>query len=722
MPSGATAASRQSPARALFVATIGVSAALLFSIQPIYARMILPALGGAPAVWTTAMLFFQCALLAGYAYAHLLVRLLSPARQVVVHGIVTLGAMAALPLALPHDWRVDAASGVTAQTLSLLAAGVGLPFFALSANAPLLQKWFAASGTAGAADPYFLYAASNAGSAAALVAFAFVVEPAIGVGSAALGWSAGYILLAGLLAGCARTMIAGADPASPVLRTRRRAAGPGLARLAAWAAIAFLPSSLMLGVTQLVTTDVGAFPLLWIAPLGLYLLSFVMAFSGTARVFSQRANRFALVLGAGCLVLALAGRGATPVAGASVALLFAGFFAVACAVHRRLYESRPDEAGLTAFYLALSAGGALGGVFNAVVAPVAFDGPAEFPMILAATGLALAGWTGPGALIRDTGAAVLALVLIGAAVAAADALGAPSWLAGASAFAALAALASRPVAHALAALAVATAVTAWSGSDAVMRGRSFFGVYAVHDHPDQGQRAFSHGSTIHGAQFLSERGGRPTPIAYYHAAGPIGATLSTAPETARIGIVGLGVGAVACHAKPGQPWTFFEIDPLVDRIARDPALFDYMTACAGSAPTVIGDARLTLADRPADGFDVLLIDAYSSDAVPIHLMTTEALELYLSRLSPEGVVLLHLSNRHLDLARIAGRGAAAVGAPATLCRREAADGLAPGESPSVVAALSRVAAALPQGGCWTALADDGGRPWTDDAASLLHAL
>lgn len=725
MPTDAAAPAHSQPSAALFIAAIGLSAALLFAIQPIYARMLLPLLGGAPAVWTTAMLFFQCALLAGYAYAHLLTRLLSPPWQAVAHGCVTVAAFAALPIAAPVGWRPDPQAGATAQTLAVLAAGVGAPFFALSANAPLLQKWFAASGARGAADPYFLYAASNAGSAAALLSYPLAIEPMIGVSGAALGWSVGYGLLTALLALCARMMVAGPRAAQATPRGPGAGTTPGLGRLAGWAAIAFVPSSLMLGVTQFVTTDVGAFPMLWIAPLGLYLLSFVTAFSASIRPGRRATAQRALLLGGGCLLLALAGPGAARLAWLTLTLMMAGVFAISYALHRRLYEDRPDEAGLTAFYLALSFGGALGGVFNAIIAPALFDSVIEFPLALAVAGVALARWTGAGALIRDMGAAALTVALFGAGVLAVGAGDAPLWFIATAAVAALGAVAGRPLAHAAVALTLVALAAKVHDGDAVAQARSFFGVYAVRDRVEADQRLLSHGSTVHGAQRLSERGGRPTPISYYHAEGPIGATLRRAPDDARIGVVGLGAGAVACHGRPGQRWTFFEIDPLVDRIARDPALFDYMPACAGDAPTVLGDARLTLADMPPGGFDLLLIDAYSSDAVPIHLLTVEAIALYMSRLAPDGALLLHLSNRHLDLAPIAARGAAAVGAVAALCRRKAPDRLAPGETASMAAALARDGRALEArigSGCWTPLPTDGGRPWTDDAASLLDAL
>jgi hypothetical protein len=715
----------RTPPTLAFVAAAGLSAALLFSIQPIFGRMLTPRMGGATAVWTTAMLFFQTALLAGYAWAHLLARRLSPRAQGIAHLAVTAAGLLALPVAIPPDWRMDPEAPATLQTLGLLAVCVGAPFFALSANAPLLQSWWAAARGPGGGEPYGLYAASNAGSAAALLGYALLAEPLAGAAATSRAWVWGYVALALLLAVCAQAAASGA-PSAPAHRAAPRVPA---GRLIGWAATAFLPSSLLLGVTQIATTDYGAFPLLWIAPLALYLLSFTVAFSERLPLSAAALGRRALLVGSGALmVMLLAGSKAATVP--ALALLFGGFFAVATALHRKLYEDRPPADGLTAFYLALAAGGAAGGAFNALAAPLLFDTLAEAPLALAAAGLALAGRD----LRRDRGRGALADLRGGLAWASAAGL---CWLAagwaGATgplalafpAAAALALLVSRPGAHAVAALVMTAAATIPPGSETVVRSRSFFGAYRVADDAGSGRRLFLHGTTLHGAQWLAELGGRPTSLGYYHPAGPIGSTLGALPDAARVAVVGLGVGAVACHAKPGQDWTFHEIDPEVARIARDPTLFGYMATCGAGAPVLLGDARITLARTPPGALDALLIDAYSSDAVPLHLMTLEALDLYRSRLAPGGVLLLHLSHRHLDLARMVGRAAAASGLSARLCVRGRADPLAHGETPSVVALLAEDDATVARraaGPCWRPLPSDGGRVWTDDAASLLDAL
>lgn len=705
----------------IFTLTIFTSASLLFFVQPLFAKIALPAIGGAPAVWTTAMLFFQTVLLLGYLYAHVLTRLVPPRAQVAVHlGLWALG-LTVLPLGLPAGW--DWAPGASAAwaTLTLLAMGVGLPFAALSANAPLLQSWYARSGGPSADDPYFLYGASNLGSFAALLGFPLVAEPLFGGSAISAGFSAVYLVLgAGLLAsGVLAGRGAAARPARAV-----PAAPIGAARIAGWVVLAFVPSSLMLAVTTKISTDMGAIPLIWVVPLALYLLSFVVTFRARPLVSPGTLRAAHLVALAGLAALFLGAFGAHPrpwvLAGALIA-----FFAVALFAHARLYAARPAAGQLTLFYLAMSLGGALGGAFNSLAAPILFDGLAEGPVtLLAAAALVLspAAWrTGRTRLALAVAAALGAAILLRlAAPHLPEAALAPLVLAPLAAIlvanrAALGAGLAGAVVYAAIALPVLP-------DEALFRDRSFFGTH--HVDAAEGRHRYTNGTTLHGAQDWPPAG-RPAPLTYYHADGPLAQSVRAAGAGARIGIVGLGVGALACHAQTGQDWTFYEIDPVVDRIARDPLLFTFLSDCTPDAPTIMGDARVRLAAQDTR-FDLLVIDAFSSDAVPVHLTTREAMALYLDRLAPGGRLVYHISNRYYDIARPLGRAAADLGLAARV-RRHAPDAAAEraGASPSEVAVFAPRPADLgPLGDDprWQPLGDDGGPVWTDDYANLLGVL
>ncbi len=659
----------------LFACTIFLSAALLFFVQPLFAKIALPEIGGAPAVWTTAMLFFQSVLLGGYVYAHLSTRYLSRRAQLGLHLAIWALALFFLPLGIPADWSLNTDAPVAWQTLLLFAAGVGVPFALLSANAPLIQSWYAASGGPSADDPYFLYGASNLGSFSALLAFPLVAEPLFGAASIGWGFVAGFVVLgAGLLASGLS-----AAPTQPKRDTASATTiKPGT--VFHWALLAFVPSSLMLAVTTKVSTDIGAMPLIWVIPLALYLLTFTLTF--THRLFvGPRALMALALLGAGFAFAAFLGAFGNHLGLVTAALLVLAFFCVALWAHRTLYEARPAAENLTVFYIVMSVGGALGGLFNAILAPTLFDDLYEGPATLAVVfALVAAGRSrfGRTALLR-------AVMIVGVA--------------------ALAVILSRP-------------------DDQFFRDRSFFGTHKVIE--QSGLRLYTNGTTVHGAQRLSDLDSqRPEPLFYYHRKGPMAEAIAAANETARIGIVGLGVGSLACYAKPGQDWHFYEIDPMVDQVARDPALFGFMSSCAGAAPTHLGDARVVLEQQVDQQFDVLVIDAFSSDAVPVHLMTTEALDLYMNRLTPDGMLLFHISNRYYDLSLPLGRAAQAAGLSARL--RDHTGDLArdPGHSGSLVAALAKSPSGLaPIAGDprWRELPSDGGTLWSDNYANLLAIL
>ena len=729
------------PARPLFIATVLTGSFLLFLVQPMFGRIVLPVLGGSPSVWNVAMLFYQAVLLLGYLYANQLQRL-SVGLQLVVH----LGLFAVAALFLPigmASWYPAAGNGdPTIWLMGLLAVSIGPVFFVASAQAPLMQAWFARSGDPDAANPYFLYAASNLGSFGALIAYPLLVEPLAGLWPQRLGWSAGFVALGLMVALCGLVARAGggvvADAAEPdasaVVSWRQRLR---------WVLLSAVASGLLLSTTTHLTTDLMAMPLLWVVPLAIYLLSFVIAFSGIGPAATARAVELAPVL---LLILAapifLSANG--PVIG--VGLAVAGLLlllALTVALHGTLAQERPPASGLTSFYVWMSVGGALGGLFCALIAPMIFSWPWEHPLLL----LAAAALLGGQPRLASTGRLPVALGLLAAmavlAWGVATGFGASALAplqgitpAAAAALAAMLLLAWASVGRRwLFTAMLALGMLALGGAAqmaqvvAGMHQRSFFGVYTVDDRRDS-LRRLMHGTTLHGAQWLDSARARQM-MTYYVPGSGVGRALTAAPalfgEDARIGIVGLGAGTLACYAKPGQRWTFFEIDPVVVEIAR--ADFTYLDRCTPDAAMVTGDARLTLRAQAPASFDLLAVDAFSSDSIPLHLMTLEALSVYGRALAPDGVLLIHISNRFLDLEPVLARLAGAGGwtAARLAYRPPAALGDSPAAFPSLWIALSRQPERIDQlraaGGNWQALRSKADTPlWRDDFASVLPAL
>lgn len=706
----------------LFTATIFTSALLLFFVQPLYTRMVLPQIGGASAVWTTAMLFFQTVLIGGYLYAHLLSKHLPVPAQVAVHVGLVLLALLFLPLAVPDGWRYDAAAPVVTQTLWLYALGVGLPFAVLSANAPLIQTWYRRSGGPNADDPYFLYAASNLGSLIALLAFPLVAEPLFGVSAISVGWSLGFVALGPML------LLSGLTGRGPVVRTSiATETGTRLSPLTMlrWALLAFLPSSLMLSVTSKISTDLGSFPLVWVVPLALYLLTFVLVFSTRSPL---TASRLRLVFPAALAVLlffCLKPTGTLPGFG----LLLAAFFLTSLLAHRLLFDARPDAAHLTVFYLIMSVGGALGGIFNSIIAPLAFDQLIEFPatVVLVATLLVA---RLPGRTARHVtigliiGVVALLPIILPVPEFVWSALTVKLALVVLVLIGSVLLLPRMPLASVVAIAGVLGIWTLRDPGNTVLEDRSFFGLHVIADLPDF--RSYSNGTTLHGAQFRDEAGERPTPLLYYHPDGPL-AQIVNGPRGAAaktVGIVGLGTGALSCYARPGQDWHFYEIDQKVVDIALNPDLFTFMTQCGQEAQIHLGDARIVLQGQADIDYDLLVIDAYSSDAVPVHLATVEAIQLYMDRLGPDGLLVFHISNRFYDLEQPLAVAAEALGLSARFRDRNKIEAKV-GDVPSNVVILGRDENALGELATdprWAPMPKPGVSLWTDDHADLLSAL
>lgn len=716
---------------AAFVATVGLSAFLLFSVQPIFAKMMLPTLGGAPAVWSVAMVFFQALLLAGYAYAHLLTRLMLVSRAALVHLAVLVLAFAALPIAMAEGWGRPPADGEAVWLIGVFFASVGLPFFAVSANGPLLQAWYAASGRPGAENPYFLYAASNLGSFGALIAYPLVIEPFATLHEQSLLWTGGFIALACLIGACGALSRGGAAP-SPASQAD---AGAPRAWIA-WIGFAFVPSGLLVAVTAHISTDVAAMPLLWVAPLALYLLTFVLAFRTKPAVRPEVLACAQIVFTA----LALVGLAMRWPMWLALPLDLALLFTVAMSAHVAIYTRRPAASDLTRFYLFMSLGGVLGGAFAALAAPRLFANVAEYP-ILILLGLFCIPTLGfardrlKGAVGAACAAVLIAAVGVGA-VATGMLPGAAAAVLFPLALGGLAAAHWRRPEQAVPPLFAAAALACGivfpgEGAETV---RSFFGVHKLSETGDGRFLTLMHGTTVHGATRLRNEDGSaylgpPEPIAYYTREGALGSAISSIREARggslpRWAAIGLGAGGLACHRGPAENLTYFEIDEAVIRIARDSGRFRFLSSCAPDARIVLGDARLTIADEK-DRFSLIVVDAFSSDAIPAHLITREALALYLSKLDDRGAILLHVTNRHLDLAQILARAGAELGLKAYLKRETAVEPLERRfRAPSTAVVLARDArdvGALAME--WEEVRPDmARRAWSDDFSNILEAI
>ena len=724
-------AAAQRPLLALFVATLFLGAVLLFSIQPLFAKMALPLLGGAPGVWNAAMVFFQATLLAGYAYAHGLSRLLPPRRQALVHLTVMAVAFATLPVALAAGWRPPAEANPIPWLIGLMTVSVGLPFFAVSTTAPLLQRWFAGTGHAAAGDPYFLYAASNLGSILALLGYPILAEPLFGLERQGWLWTAGYAALVVAVAACAWVSTRAPTALAAVESTPGDGVDIGWRRRLHWLVLSFAPAALLLGVTAHISADVAAAPLLWVVPLTLYLLTFVLVFARRPplrHAWMVKLQPFVV------LPLVLLFKWSLPI-GFLFALHLGAFFVTAMVCHGELAKRRPPVSHLTEFYLWMSLGGVLGGAFVAIVAPLVFDTVLEYPLALTLACL-LRPRLDHGPAWRWLDLALPAALFAFALPTAGSGLDIARFgLAGVIAIFVVIGLALysfrlRPLRFGLGVGALLAVTVLGAGeTDVLAHERSFFGVYRVRSAEDGQFNLLVNGTTVHGAQRVA-----PTrslePLGYYHRATPLGQLFTADAKEGRlkrIALIGLGIGTTTCYRQAGRRWTIYEIDPVIATLARDRRYFTYLTDCAPDAPILFGDARLTLA-RAADGaYDLMVIDAFTSDAIPIYLLTREALALYLAKLADDGILMFHISNRNLDLAPVLAALAHDAGIAGLRQTAETPDGgrhdyrfdstwVAMARRPERLADLAA-------DGRWTALAPEPGRrPWTDDYSNLWSVL
>jgi hypothetical protein len=738
-------ASRNRLVLIVYTAAIFVSALLLFSVQPLFTKMVLPRLGGSPAVWSVAMVFFQSLLLAGYGYAHYLMQVRNRMMAVAIHLVLLVIALLTLPLSIASGWGEPPTSGYAFWLLGLFAVSIGLPFFALAANNPLLQAWFVRTGHPSGPDPYFLYASSNIGSFLALLSYPVLLEPIFTLRTQNLIWTGGYGLLIVLIGACAVLLLRSpANAAVDMPAEDTDAPAPAWILRARWIFLAAVPSGLLIAVTAHISTDVAAAPLLWVLPLSLYLLTWVLVFQSRPLL----PHKWMLML----QPLAIAGVIALLAFGGEQNLLLTlgghqlCFFVIALACHGELARTRPAAKYLTGFYVALSFGGMVGGLFAGLIAPFAFSWIAEYPILLALAVLCRppggderlprwSGWYWPFL-------AVLAVALIAPSYSEGKVMSWLEdhrvWVIGAvgvlSALLALGLNANRWKVFATVVVALVL-IRAYPADDGrVETVRSFFGVHKIVITPHGQYHVLMHGTTIHGAErFQNDDGtavtGRPEAITYYHKDGGIGQAIAAVRERKgsplRVAVIGLGSGTLTCASEPGETWKFFEIDQSMVDTARDPKYFTYIKNCEPDLKPVIGDARLTFAREPDGIYDLIIVDAYSSDAIPIHLATEEAMEIYKNKLAPQGAVVMHVSNRHLELSSVVVGIAEANGLESWVYSEDS------GRDNEYIFATSVVVCAreeadvgkLASSDQWALTeADEKQRVWTDDYSNVLGAV
>jgi hypothetical protein len=673
----------------LYACTIFLSAFLLFQVQPLIAKMILPWFGGSAAVWTCCVLFFQLLLLLGYLYAHWSIRYLRPKAQTVVH-LALLGLSVLMLPAIPSTgWKPTGGEDPTLRIFGLLGATIGIPYFLLSTTGPLVQAWFVRERAAPGTTPYRLYALSNLGSMLALLSYPVLVEPFLATRTQGYGWSGGYLIFVVL---CGFTSWRGWTAQVVTEHAGGETAGvpaaPGMGLMLIWVGLAASASTLLLAVTNHLSQNVAAIPFLWVLPLALYLLSFILCFDGDG--WYKRAW-FLRLLG-----LMLASMAYLLYANKDLPLyvtlpLFAlGLFSSCMVCHGELARLKPDPRYLTLFYLMVSIGGAIGGVFVGLIAPNLFNGYYELPL----------GIIGCGALVvvamrRDP-----------------DAKGSPEWQV------------------ALTFVLVLTGSVVYQhqrsqGSNRV-KVRNFYGGLRVSDSGSgrDATRTLTHGTIIHGEQFLAPERRREATTYYGPDTGVGLAIRSLDPNSPRhIGVIGLGAGTLASYGRLGDRFRFYEINPLDIKLAR--TQFSYLADCQAQLDIVLGDARLSLEREPDQNFDVLAVDAFSSDSIPVHLLTLEAFRLYFRHIKPEGALAVHVSNLYLNLDPIVELAAQALGK-----KTRVIDSGDDEDVTGVFAATWVVVTGNPRffdrpefkGPAPKLIAQRGVRTWTDDYSNLFRIL
>ena len=750
------------PVLPLYTLTVLTSAFLLFGVQPLAGRLLLPVLGGVPGAWTACLLFFQTALLLGYGWGEALSRVRSLRARIGLHIGLVLIPLAVLPPVPPDEASlgISPSTSPTLFALAFLARSIGLPFFALSTTAPMLQSFFARTDHPAAARPYFLYAASNAGSLGSLLAYPFVIEPLLGLTAQSHAFGIGYAVLVVLVVLCGAVTarrprsFAEGTAATPTAVDE----APTRAVRMRWLLFALVPSALLSSVTTYLSLDLAPIPLLWVLPLAAYLGTFIVTFGGGGREMPAWVSRVARLLGV-VLVVATLVHANSPLW--LLVLLHFAFFVLASLVsHGRLAKLAPAPVHLTEFYVWMALGGALGTFLTSVVATHVLPDLWEYPLAIAAgcgvtAKMAIPGMSQdaptPGMSRADLVSPIVVLVIgLGLLFAVGGSVLGTLPFAALLVFGPLAILAyrtsPRPRRYALALLSMILVGTLYRdhGATLLRRERGFFGVLRVVD--DGAYRVLLHGSTLHGSQAIRERE-LCEPLAYYTRSGPLGRAISARraaiPGAIDAAIIGLGAGAIACYAAPGERWTFHEINADVVDVATDPTLFTFVDNARGEGATidlVVGDGRQGLLHTPPGSVDLVMVDAFNSDSVPIHLLTREAVRVYLRALADDGWLLLHISNRTLNLTRVVSAIAEAEhlsvvvngdateigGARAAQTAAQAGiPGTSDGASPTwvVIARTSESLDPLRLSAGFIDLAPPRGAPaWTDERASLFEVI
>jgi SAM-dependent methyltransferase len=672
----------------LYATTVFLSAFLLFQVQPLVAKIILPWFGGSAAVWTVCMLFFQLLLLLGYFYAHASTHWLAASRQRTVHWILLAAAVAVMPLAPSDAWKPHGGEDPTLRILGLLAATIGLPYLLLSTTGPLAQAWFARERPG--ASPYRLFALSNLASMLALVSYPLLVEPFAPIRLQTAAWSVAFVAFALLCAALAWRAVR-ADARTGV-EAVAAAPAPGAATMALWIALPACASVLLLAFTSHMSLNIAAIPLLWVLPLALYLLSFVLCFDAP-RWYRRGVWLPLLAAGIGAVCYTLTSEHRNTDVWVLIPLYSGTLLAACMACHGELARNRPHPQHLTAYYLLIAFGGALGGLLVGLLAPHVFPDLYELPL-----GIAALAFLVPAALL----------------------VGRTAWRP------------RRPVVLGAAAALAAIALGAWlldqySERDENVRitTRNFYGVLKTRDSGEGPleERILTHGTIVHGRQFLApER--RDWPTSYYGRDSGVGMAILRQEERGpvRIGVVGLGAGTIASYGRRGDTYRFYDINPRVVELAR--AEFTYLADSKAAIEIALGDARLSLEREPEQNFDVLALDAFSSDAIPVHLLTSEAFDVYLRHLRPQGILAVHVSNRYLDLVPVVQQAARRHSLEARLV--ESDDDEEAGTYRSDWVLLSRSAAPFlraPLAHAAHAMDEDAAVPlWTDDYSNVLGLL
>ena len=724
----------------LFATTLFISGFLLFLVEPMVAKMVLPIFGGAPMVWNGCVTFFQVMLLAGYGYAYGASKWLRLRQHIFLHAVVLLLPAAALPFMIQSGAAATQQGNPLFVLMLLLAGSIALPFFVLSTTASVLQHWLSKTDHPAGRDPYFLYAASNFGCLAALACYPILVEPLLTLRQQSRLWTIGYAEFAALAGACAvfawRRANTTTHDATAMARANLEVAAdrPTLGRRARWVALAFVPSSLMLAVTSYMSTDIAAVPLLWIVPLSLYLLTFALAFGRQSAAVYRLARLLFPIFVVPLALFMIASVQSPLVTIVSLHLLAFGSVALYC--HSQLAHDRPEPSYLTEFYFWVSFGGMVAGLFNTLAAPLLFNSILEYPLVVALACFLFKPTDSRVSVHRSkldvimplTVGAVTALVFIGLGTRY-PSLALLLTLLSVPAIAAFTQRRSIRFGYCVAAMLVAGIAFGDSAKPALYATRTFFGVHRVRELWGGRYHALVHGNIVHGMQSRApER--RYEALTYFHQTGPFGQAFRALPAARNaheVGVIGLGAGTLSTYAHAPQHWTFFEIDPAVERIARTDAYFSFMSGCGDRCRVVIGDARQSLARMPEHAYDLLVLDAFSSDSIPMHLLTREALSLYLSRLAADGALVIHVSNRHLRLAPVLARLAASQNLAAIEQNDEREVAAMPeGKQPSHWVVMTRNRAefgALNDDKRWSALVPSPSIPlWTDDFSNILSVL